>query len=136
MQSLFTSDELELSYPIIHGIVSANRAVRMGFVLSEHPDFDVELYNDILDYDKESLHVSYLIRYLEDNTKCLLVKNKGSNGLFYKKYKQIDYLVCAMDEEDINLEIIEIIRKLMGISICFALDNPNQKEILNFTQLQ
>ena len=135
MQSLFTSDELQLSYPIIHGVVSGNRPVRMGFVLSEHPDFDVELYNDVSDYDKESIHVSYLIRYLEDDTKCLLIKNKGTNGLFYKKYKQVDYLICAINEEEISVEIIEIIRKLTGISICFALDNPNQKEILNFTQL-
>ena len=135
MQSLFTSDELELSYPTIHGIVSANRPLRMGYELSQHPYFDVELYKEVSNYNKDSKHICYLITYLEDDSRCLLVKNKGADDFFYKKYKQVDYLVCAMDEEEISEEIIEIIRKLTGISICFALDNPNQKEILNFTQL-
>ncbi|PCJ66821.1 MAG: hypothetical protein COA58_05015 [Bacteroidetes bacterium] len=136
MQSLFTAEELELSYPIIHGVVSSSHPVTLGFVLSQHPDFDVELYDDVVNYSKDSLHVAYRIKYLEDDTKCLLIKNKGTKELLYKKYKQVDYLICAMNEEEINTEIIEIIRKLSGIMICFALDNPNQKEILNFMQLQ
>ena len=64
------------------------------------------------------------------------MKNKGTKELFYPKYKQVDYLVCSIDESEIKSEIIQIISKLRGISICFALEEPNQKQILNFTSLQ
>ena len=96
----------------------------------------MDLYKETTTYSKESLHETYLISHLDDDAKCFLVKNKGTKELFYPKYKQVDYLVCSIDEEEIKSGIIQIISKLRGISICFALEEPNQKQILNFTSLQ
>jgi hypothetical protein len=136
MPSLFTLEELVLDYPIIYGVASPKRPLKLAFELSIHPDIEVDLYKETTTYSKESLHETYLISHLDDEAKCFLVKNKGTNELFYPKYKQVDYLVCSIDEDEIKSEIIQIISKLRGISICFALEEPNQKQILNFTSLQ
>ncbi len=136
MRTLFTSDELELKYPEIHGISTSMRHVRLGFLLSKHSDLDVDYYEDVVNYNKDSTHAAYVISFLDDQSKCLLVKNRGSKGLFYAKYKKADYLLCAIDEDEINIEIVKIVNKIDEISICFVLSNPNQKEILNFTNLQ
>jgi len=136
MQLLFTSDELELEYPKIYGIASSTRHTRMGYFLSIHPDLHLEYYPDIINYPKDSVHPSFIIRHLDDNYKCLMIKNKGTNGWFYKRYQKVDYLLCATNEEEISKEILEIIRNIDSISLLFVLDKPSQKEILNFTQLQ
>jgi hypothetical protein len=77
-----------------------------------------------------------MITLLDDESKCLLIKNRGSSSLFYPKYNNAEYLLCSLNENEINPEIIEIFSKLPDISLCFALENPNQKQILNFIQLQ
>ncbi len=136
MPSLFTLEELVLDYPIIYGIASSSRPLRLAYNLSIHSDIEVDLYQEATTYSKESLHETYLITHLDDGAKCFLVKNKGTKEVFYPKYKQVDYLVCSINEEKIKPEIIQIISKLRDISICFALEEPNQKQILNFTSLQ
>lgn len=136
MQSLFTTEELVLKYPRIYGIATSLRHIKFGYWLSIHPDIALQYEADILDYNQESSHAAYHFTYLEDHTSCLLIKNKGSKNYFYPKYKKVDYLICAINEEEINSEIVQIVSKITGISICFALDNPNPKEIINFTQLQ
>lgn len=136
MYSLFTSKELVLKYPKIYGIATSLRVLRMGFVLSCHPDLDVYAVEDVPTYDAESVHGAFHVTFLDDHSKVLCIKNKGTNGYFYPKYKRIDYLICSLEEEEINQELIKILAKLKGISLCFALDNPNKKEIVNFSQLQ
>ena len=135
MQSLFTAEELVLDFPEIYGISSSLRHVKFGYSMSNHHDFEVECYHDISVFGSDSVHGAYLLTYKEDGSKCLLIRNKGSKRLFNSKYKQVDYLLCSLSEEEINQEIIHIVRKLKDISLCFVLDKPNQKEIQNYTQL-
>lgn len=136
MQSLFTASEFVLEYPRIYGIATSMRHVKFGYRLSVHPDIELQYEEDIPNYAKESKHAAYHLTYLDDQSSCLIIKNKGSESYFYPKYKKADYLICAISEEEISQEIIQIVSKLKGISICFALENPSQKEIINFTQLQ
>lgn len=135
MQSLFTSEELVLEYPTIYGISSGLKPIRLAYELSKHPDLQVLATNDCSTYDGKSSHQCFEITYLEENYGCLLIKNKGFEGFFFKRFKNIDFLLCSLDDNFINAKLINIISKLQGITICFALDHPNQKEILNFTQL-
>ncbi len=135
MHSLFTADELTLEYPIIYGISSGVKPVRLGYALNSCSSISVFSIDDILNYSKESAHVCYEITHLDDSRKSLIIKNKGTNGFFYKKYRSIDYLLCSCDEEEIAKEIINIVGKLREVSVCFALNQPSQKEILNFSQL-
>ena len=93
-------------------------------------------FDDLLDYDKKSYHLNYVVTLLDDKSKCLLIKNRGSSSLFYPKYNNIPYLLCSLNENEINPNFIEIFSKLPDISLCFALEKPNQKQILNFIQLQ
>ena len=135
MHSLFTTDELVLDYPIIYGISSALKPIKLAYLLSNSSDIQVFAIDDRKTYDSKSEHQSFELTYLEDGFKCLLIKNKGTTDFFYKRYKKIDFLLCSLSDEFINADLINIIAKHQGISICFALDVPNQKEILNFTQL-
>lgn len=136
MSNHFTLEELELEYPIIYGVSTPLRHIKLGFEIECHPDFLVEFHEDIESYVGKSAHTSFLITYLDDKTQLLVIRNKGTKSLFYPRYKKVDYLLCAIGEDELNPEIIKIITKLKGISICFALDKPQQKEILNFSQLQ
>jgi hypothetical protein len=135
MHTLFTTEELTLDVPEIYGISSALKTVKLGYYLLKNPYLGVERIEDISNYDKTSMHAAYEIIFLDDNYKCLLIKNRGTNSFFFNAYKNIDYLLCSLNEEEINNEIIEIVSKLHGVSICFALKKPNQNEILNFSQL-
>lgn len=136
MPSLFASGEFVFAYPTIYGIATNQRLSGFVHTLSKHPDLDIECYDDVLDYDQKSHHLNYMITLLDDESKCLLIKNRGSSSLFYPKYINAEYLLCSLNENEINPEIIEIFSKLPDISLCFALENPNQKQILNFIQLQ
>ncbi len=136
MQSLFTADEFVLKYPCIYGISTSMRHMKLGYWLSVHPDIALQYEEDISDYRKESKHAAYHLTYLDDQSSYLMIKNRGTKHHFYSKYKQADYLLCSMNEEEINSELVQIVAQLTGISICFALNNPSSKEILNFTQLQ
>ncbi|MBT8327546.1 MAG: hypothetical protein KJP21_07470 [Bacteroidia bacterium] len=135
MHSLFTSEELELDFPKIFGVSSADKPIKMGYNLSLNPFIDVQFIDTISNFDETSEHAAFLITYLDDDYNCLLIKNKGSSGFFYKRFKNIDYLLCSTTEEELKEEIIEILSKLNSVSICFALDEPNQDEILNFSKL-
>lgn len=135
MQSLFSLDELVLEYPEVYGISTPMRHLRVGYVLRSSHYFDVVYEPEVSSYNRESSHGAYHLTFLDDLSTVLVIKNKGSNSHYYSKYKTADYLLCSLTENEINKEIPSIISKLMGISICFALEKPNQKEILNFTQL-
>lgn len=135
MHTLFTSEELELDFPEIVGVSSADKPIRIGYQLSLSPFIDVQYIDTIWNYDETSEHAAFLITYLDDGYECLLIKNKGSSGFFYKRFKNIDYLLCSTTEENLKEEIIQIVSKLTSVSICFALEEPNQDEILNFSQL-
>ncbi|MFT7230180.1 MAG: hypothetical protein ACI9GO_000644 [Bacteroidia bacterium] len=135
MQSLFSLDELVLEYPEVYGISTPMRHLRVGYVLRSSHYFDVVYEPEVSSYNRESSHGAYHLTFLDDLSTVLVIKNKGSNSHYYSKYKTADYLLCSLTENEINKEIPRIISKLMGISICFALEKPNQKEILNFTQL-
>lgn len=136
MPALFSSDEFALTYPTIYGIASYQRVLKIMFELSKQPDLDVECMEDITDYDEKSYFLNYLISYLDDNSTCLLVKNRGSSSFFYPRYKNIEYILCSLDDDEINPQIIHIIDNIPDISVCFALEIPNQNQILNFTKLQ
>jgi hypothetical protein len=135
VQSLFSLDELVLEYPEVYGISTPMRHLRVGYVLRSSHYFDVVYEPEVSSYNRESSHGAYHLTFLDDLSTVLVIKNKGSNSHYYSKYKTADYLLCSLTENEINKEIPSIISKLMGISICFALEKPNQKEILNFTQL-
>jgi len=136
MPSLFAPGEFVLDYPTIYGISLNERIWTVIYHLSKHPDLHIECCDDILNYEEKSEHLNYMITFLDDQTNCLLIKNSGSNAFFYPKYKNVEYLLCACDENEINPEIIDIISEFTDISLCFALHKPNQKEILNFIKLQ
>ena len=136
MPSLFASGEFILEYPTIYGVATNQRLLGFIHSLSKHPDFHVECYDDLLDYDQKSHHLNYVITLLYDWSQCILIKNRGSSSLYYPKYNNVAYLLCSLNENEINPEIIEIFSKLPDISLCFALEKPNQKQILNFIQLQ
>lgn len=136
MSNLLTLDDCELEYPIIYGISTPLRHLKLGYELDCNPDFMVQYNADIESYSASSVHSSFRITFLDDNSEWLVVKNKGSKSLFYPKYKKVDYLLCSISEDEVNPEIVKIFNQLKGISICFALDKPNQKDIVNFSQLQ
>jgi len=135
LQSLFTTDELELDYPTIYGVSSALKPVKLAYLLSKCVDLEVVAVDDLKSYDQKSIHQAFQITYLDAGFMFLLIKNKGTEAFFFKRYKNIDYLLCSLDDNNINDDLINIIAKQQGISICFALEQPNQKEILNFSQL-
>ena len=135
MPSLFTADELTLDFPTIYGVSSSVRWLKLGFLLSQHQDVEVVLVDDIQTEHEGKVHATYLIRYLEDESEIYVIKNKDENSYFYPSYKTIDYLLCSVNEEELNPRLVEIVKNIREISLCFALDKPNQKEILNFTQL-
>lgn len=134
-QSLFTVDNFILEYPEIVGVVTPLRSIKLGVILSKHPDMDVVAVDDVQTFDKKSQHCSYRLTFLDDSSDCLLIKNKGDFGYFFSRFKKADYLLCSLSDDVINKDLISRIRNLNDISLCFALDKPNQKEILNFTQL-
>ena len=134
-QSLFTSDELVLEYPEIMGLVTPLRTIKLGYILRNHPDIDAVAVDDIQTFDKKSIHFCYSLTFLDDDSMYLLIKNKGDLGFFYPRFRKADYLLCSVSEDEINKDLISTIRNLNDITVCFALDKPNQKEILNFTQL-
>ena len=136
MPSLFASGEFILEYPTIYGVATNQRLLGFIHSLSKHPDFHVECYDDLLDYDQKSHHLNYVITLLDDGSQCILIKNRGSSSLYYPKYNNVAYLLCSLNENEINPEIIEIFSKLPDISLCFALESPNQQQILNFIKLQ
>jgi hypothetical protein len=111
------------------------RHLRLGYVLSSCPHLEIIYVPEVFTYGKESAHGAYHLTFLDDNSEALIIKNKGTNSFFYPKYRTADYLICSLIEDELNKEIPSIISKLKEISICFALNKPNQKEILNFTQL-
>ncbi len=135
MPSLFTAEELTLDFPTIYGVSSSVRWLKLGFLLSQNQDIEVECVDDILTEHKGDKHAAYLLRYLDDGSESYVIKNKDKNSYFYHSYKSIDYLLCSVNEEEMNPRLIEIVKKIREISLCFELDMPNQKEILNFTQL-
>tara|TARA_B100001063_G_scaffold220176_1_gene224833 strand:+ start:1755 stop:2165 length:411 start_codon:yes stop_codon:yes gene_type:complete len=136
MPSLFASGEFIFEYPTIYGVATNQRLLGFIHSLSKHPDFHVECYDDLLDYDQKSHHLNYVITLLDDGSQCILIKNRGSSSLYYPKYNNVAYLLCSLNENEINPEIIEIFSKLPDISLCFALEKPNQNQILNFIQIQ
>jgi hypothetical protein len=136
MPSLFASGEFVLEYPTIYGVATNQRLSGFIHALSKHPDLQIECYDDLLNYDQKSYHLNYMITLLDDESECILIKNRGSSSLFYPKYNNVEYLLCSSNENEINPEIIHIFSKLMDISLCFALESPNQKQILNFIKLQ
>ena len=99
-------------------------------------DHNLHNHDDIKTHEGDSVHGAFLISFLDDKSECLLIKNRGTNSFFYKKYRKLDYFLCPMDEEEINPKIIRIVKGFKDISVCFVLDKPNQKDILNFAQLQ
>ncbi len=135
MPSLFASGEFTLEYPTIYGVATNQRLLGFIHSLSKHPDFHVECYDDIIDYDQKSYHLNYVITLLDDESQCILIKNRGSTSLFHPKYKNVEYLLCSSNENQVNPEIIQIFSKLPDISLCFALESPNQQQILNFIKL-
>lgn len=135
MHSLFTSDELILEFPTIYGISSALKPIKLAYLLGKCSDIEIVAMNDCKSYDNKSEHQCFELTYLDDDYKCLLIKNKGTSEFFYRRYKKFDFLLCSLNDELINADLINIIAKHQGITICFALEQPNQKEILNFTQL-
>lgn len=135
MNLLFSSDELLLDYPTVYGVSCSMRMEKLGHHILKHSDFDVNRIDDVSTYDRSSDHETFEVTYLDDNSSFLVIRNRGTEAFFYNQYKNVDYLVCAMNEDELNEEIIAQLRKLRGVSICFALDKPNQKEILNFSQL-
>ncbi len=134
-QSLFTADELVLEYPEITGLVTPLKTIKLGYILRNHPDIDAVAADDIQTFDKKSVHFCYRLTFLDDASMYLLIKNKGDLGFFYPRFRKADYLLCSVSEDEINKDLISTIRNLNDITVCFALDKPNQKEILNFTQL-
>lgn len=135
MVSLFDEGEVVLDYPPIYGISTSLRSYRLAFLLAQHRDLDVECREDLSDYGLKSTFVNYGIYSLEEEREYLLIKNKGEKGWFYPRFKNVDYLLCSLTEEDISKEFRQQVAATRGISICFVLDKPNQKDILNFTQL-
>lgn len=133
--TLITADELELEYPSIYGIVSPLRLLKLGYVFSSHPDLYLEKDTDVTTYDKKSVHACYRVTFLDDSFEFIIIQNKGSENIFYPRYKKMDYLICSLNEEEISENLISIFQNHRDITICYRLDNPNQKEILNFTQL-
>ena len=133
--SLFTTEELLLEYPSIYGLVTPMRLLKLGYTFSLHPDLEVEKGQDLHSFEKKSLHPTYHVVHLDDDFEFLLIKNKGDEGYFYPRYKNADYLICSYTEEEVSSDVIQIFQNHKDITICFELDTPNQKEILNFTQL-
>ena len=124
----FTLDDLELEYPIIYGISTPLRHLKLGFEIERHPDFLVEFHEDIESYLGKSAHACYLIAYLDDNTQFLIIKNKGSKTLFYPRYKKVDYLLCAIGEEELNPESLRYLLNLREYLFVLHFKNLNKKK--------
>ena len=135
MITLFDEGELILDFPAIYGISSSLRAYKLAFHLTQHRDLEVYASDNLTDYTSKSSYISYIIHHLDEQREYLLIKNKGDKGWYYPSYKKVDYLLCSLTEEEISIELTKQIASTRGVSICFVLNKPNQKEILNFTKL-
>jgi len=133
--SLFEVDELVLQYPSIYGVSSPAKSLKLAYKLNNLNRLFVEAIENIKTYSKTSSHQAYLISDLDTEESAFLIKNRGSNGFYFPSFKKVDYLLCSATDDELNQELIKLISELMTVSICFALSEPNPKELLNFTQL-
>ena len=135
MVSLFDEGELILEFPTIFGISTSLRAYKLAFYLTQHRNIEVYAREDLEDYGSKNTYINYVIHNLDEQREYLLIKNKGEKGWYYPSYKKVDYLLCSLTEEGVSEDLTQQIASTIGVSICFVLNKPNQKEILNFTKL-
>ncbi|MFY0644943.1 MAG: hypothetical protein JXR19_10795 [Bacteroidia bacterium] len=131
-----SSEEIEIECPDVYGIASSLRAYKLAWSLNQLPYFSVRKEEDIQNYVNQGYHLNYEIQDLDNDTLLCLVKNKGTEGYFYRKYKEFDFLLFSIAPElQIHNESITLIRKLKDISLCLALDPVNKPDDMNFATL-
>ena len=137
MVELFlSSEEIELECPDVYGIASSLRAYKLAWAINQLPYFSVVKEEDIENYVNQGHHLNYQIQDLDRDSQLCLVKNKGTEGYFYRKYKDFDYLLFSIAPElQIHDESITLIKKLKDISLCLGLEPVNKPDNMNFATL-
>ena len=128
--------ELELDCPTIFGIASNVKAYKLAWQICQLRQFAVTKEEAATNYSNQGEHICYLLREQDEDGVIALVKNKGTEGYYYKKYKDIDYLVFSIAPElPITSETIQRFRGLNGVSLLLELESPSAQEQLNFIQM-
>ena len=137
MQELVLSpDEMEIECPEIHGLATSLKAYKLAWKLNQLPYFEARKTEDAQNYLNEGFHLMYEVNDLDHDALLLLIKNKGTNGYFYKKYKDFDFLLfsIAPQLQIVNHSLTQI-KALNDLSLCLALDPVQSPESMNFAQL-
>ncbi|MBR9859863.1 hypothetical protein GYB22_03785 [bacterium] len=133
---LFSTEELSIVCPDIIGLASNVRFYKLAWNIQQLRIFEVSQLDDIPNEVNGGDHAAYGLKHLDDQTEFILIKNKGTQGYYYKRYKNLDYLLVCTDEDHLpNNEIITTIKALDCLSLCMSLEAPNAPEDLNFIQL-
>lgn len=137
MPELFLStDEIALECPPILGISCSLKAYKLAWKIERSNDYLVERMEDAQNYNDNGHHTLYELQHKDEGTLLYLVRNKGTYGFFYKKFKNFQYLLFNKDAEmPMDNNSITLIRALEGVSLCLELEVPQEADKMNFIQL-
>lgn len=128
-------EDTELDCPEVVGMASHFRPHRLAWAIGRHPDLSCYMVEDIPSYTDHGLHTAYAIRALDVEAHYLMVRNRGTLGYFYKKYRDFDFLLFSIAPTlNIAPEHLEAIGKTKGIGMFTQLPDPPAPEHMNFIQ--
>ena len=133
---VLSSEDIEIECPEIYGISASIKAYRLAWSIDRLPLFKVRMLDDVENYNGDSVHQTYEITDLDHDATLLMIKNKGSKGFFYKKYKNFDYLLFSVSPTlSINNDTLTYVKQLEVVSLCTSLVPPSKPDDMNFIQL-
>ncbi len=133
---VLSPDEIEIECPEIHGLATPLKAYKLAWKLNQLPYFKARKTEDAQNYVNEGYHLMYEIDDLDHDALLLLVKNKGTNGFFYKKYKEFDFLLFSIAPhlQIVNRSLTKI-KAMNDLSLFITLEPVQSPENMNFAQL-
>jgi hypothetical protein len=100
-------------------------------------EFQIYREEDVPNEAAGGSHACYKLLHLDEQTEYLLVKNKGERSYFYKKYRDLDFLLFGISgRSSSDNEILMSLKDLNCVSLCLKLDKPVSPESVNFIQFQ
>ena len=128
-------EDTELDCPEVVGLASHFRPYRLAWAIGRHPDLSCYKLDDISSYTDHGQHTVYAIKALDMDADYLLVRNRGTLGYFYKKYRDFDFLLFSIAPAlSIANEHLAAIGATEGVGMYSKLPTPPAPEHMNFIQ--
>ena len=129
-------DDIEIECPQVYGLATPLKAYKLAWRIQQLPYFNCQKCNDSPNYVNKGEHTTYDLDDLDHDARILMVKNKGTEGFFYTKYKEMDYLLfCVHPFPDIDNDSLTLIAELSDVSLCLQLNEVPEPDRMNFIQL-